>query len=184
MMLRVSSTKPRYEASSPPLVLFSLRLLTIMVCGRSFSMSFSLKPMTWPSKPVGFGTGHSRCLLRFDVSSTIMSEQVSSVSVSIVAFLRFRLRGSPMLSSANCRRSTGQGRRCGAPTTRKDMPRHVVKRDMVDRDRGCRWATMMGGCVVVRSVYADTQYISGRRWMSIEGTLLVSVGSFALRAGL
>lgn len=31
---------------------------------------------------------------------------------------------------------------CGAPTTRKDTVKQVVKSERVERERGCRWATI------------------------------------------
>ena len=46
--------------------------------------------------------------------------------------------------------STGQGRMCGVATTRKEMKRVVVKREVVRRERGWR----AGGMVVEEAVDA------------------------------
>jgi hypothetical protein len=46
--------------------------------------------------------------------------------------------------SASARVSTGQGRMCGVATTRKEMKRVVVKREVVRRERGWRAGGMVG----------------------------------------
>lgn len=137
--------KSHDDASS--LLRLSLRLLTITV---GVSFSWSLKPMTWPSKPPGFGIGHSLANPISCTAVSLVKSEGRSVSLSTAAFLRLRFRGSPVPSSANCRRSTGQGRTCGAPTTRKEIARQDVKSDSVERERGWRWATIFRSFVCMQ----------------------------------
>lgn len=41
------------------------------------------------------------------------------------------------------RRGAGHGKTCGNPTTTRDARRVVAKREVVDRDRGCRCGGMI-----------------------------------------
>ena len=67
-------------------------------------------------------------------------------SLSFGTLLRLRFDESGPLS-ANCRLSTGHGKMCGIPTTRKETAKHPVKSDRVDRDRGWRYETILVGLV-------------------------------------
>lgn len=134
----------------------------------------SLRPFTQPRPNIdprtapGLGRGHSRSLFGSMTSASLTlsvepfvaggfpSHVFPSASValsplqlsSILLLLRFRtLRPSGRTSvSASTVRGAGQGRRCGMPTTRKDMARVVPKSEVVHVERGWR----CGGIVVRR----------------------------------
>lgn len=146
---------PRLSKSTfqgvPSLPLLDFKLFTTTSTG--FSLSFCSNPMICPTKPPGFGTGHSRCLLRSPSSSTTAVDcgcSMPAVVFGVSASLRLRLRRpfpssvSPL--SANFRRSTGQGSTCGKPTTRKQTASVAVKSVPVARERGCMWCISAGVC--------------------------------------
>lgn len=123
--------------SSPSLAAAFLerKLRTTTSLGLSFSVCS--KPIICPTSPPGFGTGHSRFGLPLASSPPSCVSLLDSPSVSSLFFLRRLIfpSGVSMLS-ANCRLSTGQGRICGSPTTRKETTSVVVKSVLVVRLRG------------------------------------------------
>ena len=125
------------------------------------------KPITCPSIPVGFGTGHSLSLVRFLNPSSrgaISAATFGTSSCSASAVTSFRRRlffgriSSPL--SLNCRLSTGQGSMCGIPTTRNETVRHVVKSVEVLRERGWRC-----GGILARVEVCERCSQRGARWM-------------------
>lgn len=133
---------------------------TLTMGGRS--LSWFLKPIICPTRPPGFGTGHSLFLLlamasissvgalRPDTApSTIWPAAIWLPSASTPGAFRLRRRrpsgdNASTSLSAYARVLTGQGRMCGMPTTRKEMARVVVNRVAVERERGCRCGGMAG----------------------------------------
>lgn len=107
------------------------------------SVSVPWKPSQLPSMPPGFGTGHS---LRdwvdgFGDSSVVvwLKSTRPSVTCRVSFLLHMRLRPfSSMTTSPSAYRvrGTGQGNRCGNPTTRKLATSVVAKSDEVMRDLG------------------------------------------------
>ena len=150
--------------SSRPL----LRIGSALTTGGMLPSSSFLNPRICPTSPPGFGMGHSlRRVLSFpellvvaDSSSLAppLSEAGSPVVIcfdmivllfSSTWHLRRRLfarvdSASGSAESASARVSTGQGRMCGVATTRKEMKRVVVKREVVRRERGWRAGGMVG----------------------------------------
>jgi hypothetical protein len=59
---------------------------------------------------------------------------------------------------------TGQGRRCGRPTTRKEIARVVVKRDVVKRERGWRCGGIFDSFALLRDY--GTCGVKKFRWPS------------------
>lgn len=114
--------------------------------------------------PPGFGTGHSLPTLAIvfasssiwrnvETSSSVAcgrpreTPSVKSCSGASTAFLFFRLglctcRPSTsvmdMSESARVRRGAGHGKIWGTPTMINEASRVAAKRELVDRDRGCR----------------------------------------------
>lgn len=125
----------------PSLSLISFGLLrrslavSILTSGSRPPFSCFSKPNTWPTNPPGFGTGHS-LLLSGIISACTCSEPVSPSTN--FRLLLLRLSSSGTSPSANARRGTGHGRRCGRLTTRKETARVPVNMDIVARERGWR----------------------------------------------
>jgi hypothetical protein len=124
----------------------SFSILTIC----SLSSLFG-KPKIWPTTPPNFGTGHSLFLPPSICISTKASNCSSSSLLNSISSFAFLLRclgcvrpsevgNSP---SAKARGCTGQGRRCGIPTTRNDTARVPVNRLVVRRERGWRWGGIL-----------------------------------------
>ena len=123
---------------SPPLL--RSRNFSTLTTGIFPSPLFS-NPKTCPTSPPGFGTGHSR-------AGAPPSPSPSAVISSLCCRRRRRcLGGAPSIDSPSVRavRGTGQGSRCGTPTTRKEIASVEVKRERVEAERGCR----CGGILVL-----------------------------------
>ena len=118
---------------SPSSVCRDRKLFTTTSTG--FCFSFCSNPMTCPTNPPGFGTGHSRC--RQPLSSAV-SAASSTASASFLFRRRLFFPSGVSTLSANCRLSTGHGSICGRPTTRNETASVVVNSVLVVRDLGWR----------------------------------------------
>jgi hypothetical protein len=126
--------------------------------GPSLSSSEGLNPNISPTKPPGFGTGHSLfdLLIRIRAPSSsqpFLFSSGPSTRLSLVSsvfspshFRRLLLLGAPLdiSPSAYATLGAGHGRICGNATTKKLAKSVVAKREDVSRLRGCRWGGMMG----------------------------------------
>jgi len=118
-------------------------------------LSSFLNPKTCPMIPPGFGKGHSLPLARITSASCSLISSVSGLgrgSSALIGIFRRNRRRRPFSStttismgpSARCLGSTGQGMICGSPTTRNEIARVVVKREVVMTERGWRCGGMTG----------------------------------------
>lgn len=155
-----------YSASS--VLLLSAFLVSTLTFGGMAASSLPFPdPSRLPMMPIGLGTGHS---LAFLIDSSFWSSSVTLSSSEMLsswpwsAFrrrLRLRLRPSSDMEicspSAKASLGAGQGMIWGIPTTRKETRSVVPSREVVVRERGCRWGGIVACPQNWRELYAKGQ---------------------------
>lgn len=150
-----NTVHPEYRlySTSSVFLLSAFLVSTLTFGGMATSSSRFPNPSILPMMPIGFGTGHSLAFLInsffWSSSLTLSSSDVLSSWPSSSFRRRLRLRPRPSSEMEICSPSAkailgaGQGMIWGIPTTRKETRSVVPNREVVVRERGCRWGGIL-----------------------------------------
>jgi len=170
-----------------PLEWWASELEALLDCCSRRSLSRFLKPKSSPTIPPGFGTGHALPIFAIfsasasicrnvDTSSSatweilldmpLIADGSSQALASFFFFARSLRIDCPsgfigVSESAKVRRGAGQGNICGMPTMRNEAKRVAAKREVVERDRGCKWGGITvysNGKIMLQMVRSSSLY--------------------------